>query len=380
MEDKKKINFIRVLIKAVLLFILINVLWAVFQPELGFYSIYTHLVPGRPRLPFGEVPQMAYNFSLDNMDAMFESHEIEATYENEEYSVFIVGDSSVWGTLLKPEETLAGQLNALELVHEETGLPIRFYNFGYPTLSLTKDVMVIVEALGPYDPDMILWMVTLESMPWELQQRSPIVKNNPQRLHELDYWYGLPIEKSGEEIDFPNFWERTLIGERREIADIVRLQMYGFLWGATGIDQYYPDEYTPAAWNLEADESYYDFSPETFSESDLAFELIQGAMDITHSVTDTEFLLINEPILVSGGENSNIRYNFYYPRWIYDDYREIIAQQSALNGWDYIDLWDSIPSDEFTNSAIHLTPTGEALLASEIADRMIEQNLWNPAQ
>jgi hypothetical protein len=32
----------------------------------------------------------------------------------------------------------------------------------------------------------------------------------------------------------------------------------------------------------------------------------------------------------------------------------------------YIDLWDLIPSGEFTNSAIHMTPAGTARLADEI--------------
>ena len=377
MEEKGIVNFIRVLIKALFLFGIINLMWALISPQIGFFSIYSHLVPGRPRFPFGEVPQYAYNFSLDDFNAMFESHEIESEYENDEFSVFVVGDSSVWGTLLKPEETLAGQLNQMNLTHKETGLPVRFYNFGYPTLSLTKDVMVIVEALTPYEPDMILWMVTLESMPWELQQRSPIVQNNPERLYQLDYWHGLPIEKSGQAIDFPSFWEETLVGQRRKIADVIRLQLYGLLWGATGLDQYYPDEYTPAAWDLEADDTYYSFTPQTITEEQFAFEMIQGAMDIAKErFPDIEFLLVNEPILISGGENSEIRYNFYYPRWVYDIYRVMMVEQSDKHDWDYIDLWNIVPAEEFTNSAIHLTPIGESILAEAIAKSSYAQEVW----
>lgn len=373
----QKVNFVRAFFKALLLFILANLLWAIFTPNLGNASIYGHFVPGRPRFPFGEVPEKAYNFSLDNIDAMFESHEIESEYLNEEYSVFIVGDSSVWGTLLRPEETLAGQLNLRNLRDNETGLPIRFYNMGYPTLSLTKDVMVIEEALQPYDPDLIIWMVTLESMPWELQQRSPIVMNNPERLWELQDQYSLPIEKSGQKIEFDSFWERTLVGQRKEIADILRLQIYGFLWSATQIDQYYPDEYTPAAWDLEPDPGYYNFSENNFTDTDLAFELIQGAIEIANDGTETDFLIVNEPILISQGENADIRYNFYYPRWVYDQYRMMTAEKAVFYQWNYLDLWDLIPASEFTNSAIHLTPFGESLLADGIIEHMINQQNWS---
>ena len=377
MQKSGKVNLIRVVIKALILFILVNLLWVIIAPQVGFLSIYSHIVPGRQRFPFGEVPELAYNFSLDNIDAMFESHEIESGYLNEEYSVFIIGDSSVWGTLLKPEETLAGQLNQLELIHADSGLPVRFYNFGYPTLSLTKDVMVILESLKPYEPDMVLWMVTLESMPWSLQQRSPIVQNNPERLYQLEHWYGLPIKKSGQPIEFDTFWEETLVGQRREIADVLRLQLYGLLWGATGIDQYYPEEYTPAAWDLEADDSYYSLTPETVSEDQFAFEMIQGAIDIASDVLPgVEVVIVNEPILVSQGVNSDIRYNFYYPRWVYDKYRVMMMEQSEKNQWNYFDLWDLVPPSQFTNSAIHLTPEGERILAGAIMDSLKRQEIW----
>ncbi len=143
MINKRKVRIFHVITKALILFILINLFWAIFSPKLGYASLYSHLFPGRPRLPFGETPQLAYNFSLDSFEAMFESHEIESHENDDEYSVFIVGDSSVWGTLLKNDETLAGQLNQMSLEDfKENGLPIMFYNVGYPTISLSKDLVI----------------------------------------------------------------------------------------------------------------------------------------------------------------------------------------------------------------------------------------------
>ena len=45
----------------------------------------------------------------------------------------------------------------------------------------------------------------------------------------------------------PTFWDRTLIGARRPLADLLRLQLYGVLWAATGIDQDIPAKLHPAA-------------------------------------------------------------------------------------------------------------------------------------
>jgi len=61
-----------------------------------------------------------------------------------------------------------------------------------------------------------------------------------------------------------------------------------------------------------------------------------------------------------------MRYNFYYPRWAYDAYREEFQQQADAAGWHYLDTWNTVPMQEFTNSAIHLTPMGVDLMAERI--------------
>jgi lysophospholipase L1-like esterase len=81
-------------------------------------------------------------------------------------------------------------------------------------------------------------------------------------------------------------------------------------------------------------------------------------------------ILVNEPMLISEGQNSDIRYNFFYPRWVYDEYRTILQAYAQDHGRNYLDLWDLVPANEFTNSAIHLTPYGETLLANEIAEKI----------
>ncbi len=86
-------------------------------------------------------------------------------------------------------------------------------------------------------------------------------------------------------------------------------------------------------------------------------------------------IIINEPIFISQGQNSDIRYNFFYPRWAYDSYRQLMNERSELNGWNYLDMWDLFPGTEFTNTAIHLTPEASAQLASEIGKAIL--NLAN---
>jgi hypothetical protein len=87
---------------------------------------------------------------------------------------------------------------------------------------------------------------------------------------------------------------------------------------------------------------------------------------------DTPVIIVNEPMLISSGENSDIRYNFFYPRWAYDQYRDMMAELSQKNQWNYVDLWDLVPANKFTNSAIHLTPAGESLLSEKLAPLIME--------
>ena len=360
---------IRILGKVLVLFALVNLLLAMISPmpALGRISAYNLFFPGRERFPFGEDPATAYNFSLYSFEAMFASHRLAAGDKQvDEFRVMVIGDSSTWGTLLKPEETLAGQLNSASLTATD-GRKMRFYNLGYPTLSLFKDLMVMERAMA-YEPDMILWLVTLDSFPVEKQLVSPIVANNTLEAQLLIDKYGIQLDGSEDDLSPPSFWQETLIGQRRALADLARLQLYGLMWAATGIDQVYPTDYPPAQRDLDDDESFYDRQPPTLMPKSLALGVLSAGMQATG---DVPVLLINEPILISDGKNSDLRYNFYYPRWAYDQYRLLLADEAEVNGWQYMDVWNAVPEEEFTNSAIHRTPTGEALLAEKVIEMLM---------
>lgn len=371
---------LRVALKALLLFALINVVsvGTVMPggriPGAGQFSLYNHLFPGRPRFPFGEAPREAYNFSLYDLDAMFESHEVDPKKPAGEFRVVVLGDSSVWGTLLRPEETLTGQLNAYGLSAPD-GRAVRFYNLGYPTLSLTKDLIIMDLALRHHNPDLVIWLTTLEAFPRDKQLTVPLVENNAVRARAMIRRFELDLDPNA--VTPPNFWKRTLVGQRKNLADLARLQVYGIPWAATGIDQYYPDEYPPAQVDLEADGTFHGQSE--LIREDLAFEVLRAArlaargldIDFRKPVRDVPVLLVNEPILISSGANSDIRYNFYYPRRAYDTYRAWLAEAAAANGFTYLDAWDLVPPGEFTNSAIHVNRQGTGRLAEKVAEEVI---------
>ncbi len=363
-------SFLRnVLLKAAALFIILNLLfaWLNPMPTLGRLSLYNRIIPGRTRLPFGEEPDKAYNLSLFSLEAMFASHELSGTAKPvDEFRVLVFGDSSAWGFLLENPDTLTGQLNQAGLT-TANNRHLRFYNLGYPTISLTKDLLLLDYAMQ-YDPDLIIWLVTLESFPNQKQLFTPLVQHNPAQIRPLIEQYHLNLDANDAALIDPDFWQRTILGQRRPLADLLRLQLYGPAWAATGIDQYIPASYTPRAEDLSAEQDYYGLQPTTLQTDDLAFDVLAAGIQRAAPVP---VLIVNEPMFISTGENHEIRYNFFYPRWVYDAYRQLLAEQATQQGWPYLDLWQAVDNQEFTNSAIHITPSGSVQLANTLAPEIL---------
>ena len=363
-------QFLRnVLVKAALLFVLGNVLLLVVDPlpALGRLSAYNVLLPGRTRLPYGEDPARSYNLSLFNLNAMLASHQIARPKAADEYRVVVLGDSSVWGFLLEPQDTLSAYLNAAA-PRLADGRRVRVYNLGYPILSVTKDLLLLAR-LQPYEPDLILWLVTLESFPADKQLFPPLVQHNAAEVRALIDRHDLRLDPNDPSFVDPAGWDRTLWGLRRELADLLRLQFYGVLWAATGIDQDIPDTFTPRMEDLPPDTNFHGLAGPTLRAEDLALDVLAAGVAEAGAAP---LILINEPMFVSQGENSDIRYNFFYPRWAYDGYRALMKTEAAARGWAYIDLWDAVPSTEYTDSAIHLTPAGSALLAERVETIIVD--------
>ena len=368
--DNKKHFFRIVIIKTIILLILLNFGFTFLVGiPFGRLTLYNHAYIGRERFPFGEDPAHSYNLSIYNLDAMFSSLVINSLPKGlNEFRVLLVGDSSVWGSLLRNSETLSGQINSSNLTCN--GKQVMAYNLGYPTLSVLKDLLIIDQSLK-YNPDLIVWLFTLESFPIDNQISTPLIENNPEIAEYVIQKYNL-LNPDIRSIKRQNFWDKTIIGQRRNLADLIRLQLYGFMWAATGIDQMITDSFTPALRDFNNDSSFHGKQEHDFERGELALNILLD----TATKIPVPLVLINEPILISEGENSSIRYNYYYPRWAYDQYRTILSKNIQTNRLSYYDFWNIIPNEEFTNSAIHLTPEGEIKLASTIS-QLLKDDICN---
>ncbi len=363
------ISPLRVVVKAVVLFAVLNVLYFVAQPAqlLNRFTVYNVLVPGRERLPFSEYPDDSYSITMTNLDQMLASHEIARPKAADEYRVVMLGDSSIWGYLLKPSQTEAACLNQLALTLP-SGRKVRVYNLGYPTLSVTKDLLILRHAL-PYAPDLIIWSTSLASLYPSDQLKFEVVEAQYDELAALIDQYHFRFDQ-WPSLKPPSWLDSTLWGQRRDLANWLRYQLYGLGWAATDIDHIVPKFVTPHPVNLVPDanvvsvEVLHLAEPGKISAPDLSLDVVKAGIQMA-SAQHISVLLVNEPM--NRSNNSDLRWNYYYPRWAYDDYRAVMQDTAAHEGWTYVDFWDAEPPDQFTDTDFHLTPAANCDYAAKLS-------------
>jgi hypothetical protein len=362
----------RVLVKAAILFIAFNAVYALTDPLpwLSQITLYNTVVPGRERLPFAENPGEAYSLPVPRLEGMFASHTISGDEpDSGEFRVALLGDSAVWGWLLEPDETLSACLNNGGY-YTSDGRRLHVYNLGFPVLDVLKDVMILDEALR-YEPDAVTWFITLAAFYPDEQLCHPIVKDNADHARDLIARYDLVLDASSLPPK-PDIWGQTIIGQRRALADLLRHQIYGLAWAVTGIDHVNPKFDQKRPENLLPGDDVYG-RPRVkggWTVDNLSIDVLRAGLDMAAG-HDVPVLLVNEPIFRSEGLNNEERYNAYYPRWAFDSFRDLMSGLAEQEGWRYLDLWNAMPNNQFTDTSLHLTPPATCELAAQVAPAIL---------
>lgn len=355
---KAEIHPVRVLGKGLILFVLINILYALIDPSLGQVSAYNTIFPGRTRFPFG-VGTNPYSLMVNDLDVMFASHVISAPKMPGEYRVILIGDSSIWGESISIHNTISEQWNRKD---DTCGnREIQFYNLGYPHPSVIKDLLILDKAME-YNPDMVVWFVTGNTL---IPRRSnPLLTTNRERTINLLDRHGIvPFDEDKLAFKEPSFYQKTLWGERSELARLLKLQGLGLLWSITRQDDRISDETSMLSPDVKASNTYRGWGPTVNLKKKIMFEALSAGHAMAKSIP---VLVVNEPIYIATGQNSDIRYNYIYPRWAYDQYREALAAEVQKAGWNYLDLWDAVPVNNFADTGLHPSADGERLMIQKI--------------
>jgi hypothetical protein len=354
---KSNVQPFRVLVKALCLFVVINILYAIIDPQGARVSGYNLIFPGRTRLPFG-VGGDPYSVAIEEVDFTFPSHRISVPKASNEYRVVLIGDSSLWGEDLGAYEVISEQWNMLNIQCGDK--IIKTYDLGYPHPSVLKD-LVIMHKTVEYEPDLIVWFITLNTL---ISQRiNPFLVANRERAAEVLSTYDIGFQHAANFEATPTFYEKTLIGQRSHLSRWIKLEMLGLVWAATGEDTNRLTPGAPPDFGVSEDPRYRGMEP----SQDLKDLLLFKALAAGHKLADPiPVLIVNEPIFIAVAGKSSVRYNAVYPRWAYDQYREHMADQSQSAGWNYLDLWNAVPPEYFADARFHLKVDGEQLLIQQI--------------
>lgn len=371
---ENKINPWRLLVKALLLYVAVNLAFSYFNPPVGKLSLYNTLVAGRERFPFERTRglQAIYNVAIfEDLDALFASHIISAAPKPaDEYRVILLGDSSVWGLGSEADNTITEQLNRLDLKSCD-GRNVRFYNLGYPGPFVLKDMLLLKHALT-YQPDMALWFVTLYSFtPTELEEDAFIAPHVTEIKQIVDTY---EIKDYTRGFDQQRFWDRTVFGQRVRMKRYFELQMFALPWQATGID-YQQEEVKFWKTDIPADETYLNRYNSAEEWNKVKHSFTDDILDAgTQLAGDTRIVFVNEPIFAADPNQYPLRYNAFYPRWTYDAYREYLSFKMSDSGYIYADLWNVIPNEEFSDDPFHLTTQGEQMLAEKLSPYILNNS------
>ncbi len=292
------------------------------------------------------------------IEALIAAHEVSRPKAPDEYRVIILGDSEQWGMSLPASETLTAHINARHFKVGERRLVA--YNLAYPFPEATRDTLIL-DAAADTKPDLVIWFITAiafnsskvgmyegNSILFELSQprADRLIKTYDQQwLYQwIKHKDGLAITSQNAIPDWLGSLVEPFDGAPQEpvVPEAKR-----------AIHESIPAQ---ASW-------YNDFF---LQMPDSAWQSLVIGRQITDRL-GAKLLVVNEPMFISTGPNSDVNYNTWVQRSTYDKYRREIVAFTQQHNISYADLWNAIPPEHFTDSFFHAD--GEAWTA--MVDRVI---------
>jgi hypothetical protein len=260
---------------------------------------------------------------------------------------------------------LSEQINRLHIKTCD-GREVRAYNLAYPFSSATRDLLILDKAMD-YEPDMVFWLITLSTLEAKTVERQ-FIAPHWERYLRLAKTYELRSSHFPEPIQEPSLWEKTIIGQRKRLKNIAFIQSLGILWGATGIDNHEGLQPQGPPPGTDVDD-HIDYEGQLPGESSatsesLMMEVLLAGFDVAGEVP---VIVINEPIFVATGANHLIRYNEFYPRWVFDDYRQFMFEWMKQGDYRWLDYWNALPPSDFVDQSFHRSSSGERRFAELLA-------------
>ncbi|MEP7289262.1 MAG: hypothetical protein ABI947_26215 [Chloroflexota bacterium] len=344
----------RVLLKAVLCLLICDALFIVLRPldRLMPLSLFGSLLPYRTRIA---IPERDVTGQLVPLETLLNAHIISRPKAANEYRVIILGDSGINGWGNRDSETINAYLEAAGKTLG--GKTIRAYNLAALGPSVSRD-LVIADAALAYQPDLIVWFVTLQSFHDATPDR--LLEFNQPRLTRLTQQFKLNDVNARTYGHYEAvWWQRSILMQRTTLYRWLSFQAYSLRQGQfLGIYPLAQTDPIPASPVIAIDDPAYTPMPNA------AWAALTALPQLTHS----PILIVNEPIMIVKGSPAN--YNEFNGREIYDLYRSTFNRTCTDQRLWCMDLWDLLPMSEYTDSPLHRTAQGNAAIATRVMNEI----------
>ncbi|MEP7289560.1 MAG: SGNH/GDSL hydrolase family protein [Chloroflexota bacterium] len=351
----------RVFAKAIALLLALNLVCIAAQIDpiaaLTRFNTWWIVGHGRARLVY---PSDFQNGQLP-IESLMGAHTLAYTTKaNDEFRVLVLGESGIAGWGLPDQDTFSAQLTARNLkVH---GKRLVAYNLAYPSPNVARDILILDAALS-YQPDLIIWFITpaaLDNAPSSIGTNSVFFDLNRDRLQRLTTTYALQAWFAARMDSVPTWRSWTAIRGQDTLPVWLNTLLYPFIAPDLGqTNRHLNNEPIPAKARYTSGQVGFDPMPnETWRFLDMGKSMAQQV--------NAQLLLVNEPMLIGSGSNSDVNYNLQYERAFYEAYRQNLTAYAAEKSISFVDLWNVIPAASFTDTPLHANAAGYAALVDQI--------------
>ena len=362
-------QFGRVLIKAIALLIVFDLVqMAVNLPAaIDHWAIYRSFTPPTSRL--GLALQIGDPIWW-RLDPLLDAHEIAQPKAPDEYRVIFLGDSATFCLYCRSNEAIPQVFT--DLGATIAGKHVRGYNLAYPGSDWLKDVLILKHALK-YQPDAIVWLVTAKGAGDQPLPQEPeahlITRLNADELPALARDFNLDTWEIRRYAD-ANAWYQASIwlhgGRYRDwLILVARTLIAALRYPQQDLTQEYLPPGDPvmtkpisAVAEINSTLPGYDRFPNR------QWDLLLAGQRLAHEA-GIPLLIMNEPTYVGSGPNSDVNYSSFYERALYDRFRAALTEFTQQHEIHYLDRWNFLPPEDFSNTSLHYNLDGNRRVAEE---------------
>lgn len=363
-------QFGRVLIKAIMLLIIFDATQIAFDlaGTLERWRLYRSFTPLTERL--GLANQIGDPIWW-TIDPLLDAHQIAQPKASDEFRVIFLGDSATFCLYCRSTEAIPSVFTQLGAIFD--GKHVIGYNLAYPGSDWMKDILILKHALK-YQPDAIVWLVTAKGAGNQPLPQEPdahlIIRVNAAELPALARQFNLDTWETERYADADAWYQRSIFTHGGRYRDwlllVVRSFRNALIYPNKDLTQEYllPGEPVitkpiPAIAEINSALPGYDTFPNR------QWTLLRAGHQLA-AEADVPLLVVNEPIYLASGPNTDVNYNPFYERNLYDRFRAALLDFTQQHTMTYLDLWNLLPAENFSNTSLHYNLEGNRRVAEAV--------------